>query len=58
MALEFVCPRSLKTIRTGWERDEFSDLTDGDELSVDCPFCGASHAFRVSEAKPPAMAED
>jgi redox-regulated HSP33 family molecular chaperone len=58
MALEFVCPRSLRTIRTGWERDEFKDMHENDELSVDCPFCNEIHPFRMSEAKPPAMAED
>jgi hypothetical protein len=58
MALEFVCPRSLRTIRTGWERDEFDDLSAGDELTVECPFCKTDHVFRVDEAKPREMAQD
>ena len=58
MALEFVCPRSLRTIRTGWNRDEFEDLNSGDELAVECPFCHATHMFRVDEAKPREMAQD
>ena len=58
MALEFVCPRSLRTIRTGWNRDEFEDLGASDELAVDCPFCHTTHMFRVDEAKPRELAQN
>ena len=56
--MEFVCPRSLRTIRTGWQRDEFKDLGGTDELVVRCPHCGGEHVFRVNEAKPHALVED
>jgi hypothetical protein len=50
--MEFVCPRSLRTIRTGWQREEFNDLAETDELAVECPHCNGEHVFRVDEAKP------
>ena len=52
MSLEFVCPHSLRSIRTAWTWEDFNDLSGADEIAVECPHCQNEHVFRVDEAKP------